>query len=112
MGPLVYCLATQAHGQFNSNCQTKFPQNCVLSIVNNFNLLWSIISKLSTMFDPSAMDLVHVLVSRVASDFGEIIWLQVDGRQMVSLVSVHGKGSLFNIYSLLNFPLVPVGFTR
>ena len=37
----------------------------------------------------------------------------VDGRQMVSLVSVHGRGSLFDIYiySLLHFSLVPVGFT-
>ena len=48
--------------------------------------------------------------------------LVVDGRQMVSLVSVHGRGSMFdiyiyiyiyiyNIYSLLHFSLVPVGFT-
>ena len=37
--------------------------------------------------------------------------LVVDGWQMVSLVSVHGKGSLFNMYSLLHFSLVPVGFT-
>ena len=37
--------------------------------------------------------------------------LVVDGRQMVSLVSVHGRGSLFDIYNLIHFPLVPVGFT-
>jgi hypothetical protein len=43
------------------------------------------------------MGLVHVLVSCVASDFGGII-LVVDGGQMVSLVSVHGRGSLFEIY--------------
>ena len=30
---------------------------------------------------------------------------------MVSLVTVHGRGSLFDIYSLLHFSLVPVGFT-
>ena len=39
--------------------------------------------------------------------------LVVDGRQMVSLVSVHGRGSLFDIYiySLLHFSLVRVRFT-
>ena len=37
--------------------------------------------------------------------------LVVNGRQMVSLVSVHGRGSLFDRYSLLHFSLVPVGFT-
>ena len=39
--------------------------------------------------------------------------LIVDGRQMVSLVSVHGRGSLFDVYilySLLHFSLVPVEF--
>ena len=30
---------------------------------------------------------------------------------MVSLVSVYGRGSLFDVYSLLHFSLVPVGFT-
>ena len=37
--------------------------------------------------------------------------LVIDGRQMVSLVSVHGRDSLFDIYSLLHVSLVPVGFT-
>jgi hypothetical protein len=39
--------------------------------------------------------------------------LVVDGRQMVSLVSVHGRGSLFEIYiySLLYVSLMPVGIT-
>ena len=37
--------------------------------------------------------------------------LIVDGRQMVSLVSVHGRGSLFYEYGLLHFSFVPVGFT-
>ena len=43
------------------------------------------------------MGLVHVLVSRVLAQ----IWqdnLVIDGRQMVSFVSVHGRGSLFDIY--------------
>ena len=31
--------------------------------------------------------------------------LVVDGRQMVSLVSVHGRVSLFDIYSLLHFEI-------
>ena len=35
----------------------------------------------------------------------------VDGRQMVSLISIHGKGSLSDVYGLLHFSLVPVGFT-
>ena len=35
----------------------------------------------------------------------------VDGRQMVFLNSVHGRGSLFDLYGLLHFSLVPVGFT-
>ena len=34
-----------------------------------------------------------------------------DGRQMVSLISVHGRGSLSDVYGLLHFSLVPVGFT-
>ena len=37
--------------------------------------------------------------------------LVVDDRQMVSLVTVHGRGSLFDVNSLLHFSLVPVGFT-
>ena len=37
--------------------------------------------------------------------------MAVDGRQVVSLVSVHGRGSMFDVYGLLHFPLVPVGFT-
>ena len=37
--------------------------------------------------------------------------LVVDGRQMVSLISVHGRGSLSDVYGLLHFSLVPVGFT-
>ena len=38
--------------------------------------------------------------------------LVVNGRQMVSLVSVHGRGSLFDICRLLHFSLVPaVGLT-
>ena len=37
--------------------------------------------------------------------------LVVDGRQMVFLVSVHGRGSLFDMYCLVHFSLVPVGFT-
>ena len=37
--------------------------------------------------------------------------LIVDGRQMVSLISVHGRGSLSDVYGLLHFSLVPVGFT-
>ena len=48
-------------------------------------------------------------VTCFASDFGRI--LVVVGRQMVSLVSVHGRSSLFDICSLLHFSLVPVGFT-
>ena len=36
--------------------------------------------------------------------------LVVVGRQMVSLVSVHRRGSLFDVYGLLHFSLVPVGF--
>ena len=35
----------------------------------------------------------------------------VDGRQMVSLISVHGRSSLSDVYGLLHFSLVPVGFT-
>ena len=34
----------------------------------------------------------------------------VYSRQMVSLVSVHARGSLFDVYGLLHFSLVPVGF--
>ena len=30
---------------------------------------------------------------------------------MVSLISVHGRGSLSDVYGLLHFSLVPVGFT-
>ena len=37
--------------------------------------------------------------------------LIVDGRQMVSLISVHGRGSLSDVYGLLHFSLVPGGFT-
>ena len=37
--------------------------------------------------------------------------LIVDGRQMVFLISVHGRGSLSDVYGLLHFSLVPVGFT-
>ena len=37
--------------------------------------------------------------------------LVVDGRQMVSLISVHGRGSLSDVYGLLHFSLVPVGYT-
>jgi len=37
--------------------------------------------------------------------------LIVDGRQVVSLISVHGRGSLSDVYGLLHFSLVPVGFT-
>ena len=36
--------------------------------------------------------------------------LVVDGRQMVTLVSVHGMGSLFDVYSLVHVLLVPVRF--
>ena len=36
--------------------------------------------------------------------------LIVDGRQMVSLISVHGRGSLSDVYGLLHFSLVSVGF--
>ena len=36
--------------------------------------------------------------------------LVVDGKQMVSVISVHGRGSLFDVYSLLHFSLLPVGF--
>ena len=35
----------------------------------------------------------------------------VDGREMVFLVSVHGRGSLSDVYVLLHFSLAPVGFT-
>ena len=35
----------------------------------------------------------------------------VNGRQVVSLISVHGRGSLSDVYGLLHFSLVPVGFT-
>ena len=38
--------------------------------------------------------------------------LVVCGGQVVSLVFVHGRGSPFDTYSLLNFSLVQVGFTR
>ena len=53
------------------------------------------------------------------SHTGVVCWLRfrrdnlvVDDRQMVSLVSVYGRGSLFDIYiySLLHFSLVTVGF--
>ena len=30
---------------------------------------------------------------------------------MVSLISVHGRGSLSDVYGLLHLSLVPVGFT-
>ena len=55
---------------------------------------------------------VDILVSRVWLRFRQDN-LVVDGRQMVSLVSVHGRGALFDIYiySLLHFSLVPFGFT-
>ena len=36
--------------------------------------------------------------------------MTIDGRQMVSLISVHGRGSLSEEYGLLHFSLVPVGF--
>ena len=58
-------------------------------------------------FDTSATDLVHVLVSRVFRRDNLI----VDGRQIVSVASVHGRGSLSDVYGLLHFSLVPVGFT-
>ena len=38
--------------------------------------------------------------------------LIVDGRQMVSLIYIHGRGSLSDVYSVLHFSLVPVGFTE
>ena len=82
-----------------------------LFIVNMLNLLWSILSNWARRFGLSATDLVHVLVSRVLPQISAAN-LVVDGRQMVSLVSVRGRGSLFNIYSLLNFPIVSVGFTH
>ena len=36
--------------------------------------------------------------------------LIVDGRQVVSLISVHGRSSLSDVYGLIHFSLVPVGF--
>ena len=36
-----------------------------------------------------------------------VCWL----RHVVSLVSVHGQGSLFDVYGLLHFPLAPVRFS-
>ena len=69
-------------------------------------------SKRVRRFDPSSTGLDHVLVSRVLKCLrfrrDDLI---ADGRQMVSLISVHGRGSLSDVYGLLHFSLVPVGFT-
>ena len=35
----------------------------------------------------------------------------VDGRQVAFLISVHGRGSLSDVYGLLHLSLVSVGFT-
>jgi len=61
-------------------------------------------------FEPLSTGLVHILVSPMlpqisAGKFG-CRW-QADGIRG----PVHGRGSLFDIYSLLHFFLVPVGFT-
>ena len=63
-------------------------------------------SKRVRRFEPPATDLVHVCCHRFRRDN-----LVVDGRQMVSLIFVHGRGSLSDVYGLLHFSLVPVGFT-
>ena len=74
-------------------------------------LLWSIICR--SEYDVSTRHLralitywCHVCCLRLRRDD-----LIVDGRQMVSLISVHGRGSLSDVYGLLHFSLVPVGFT-
>ena len=35
----------------------------------------------------------------------------IDGRQVASLISVHDRGSLSDVYGLIHLSLVPVGFT-
>ena len=84
------------------------PRVVYCSIIN---LLWSFIVK--GEYDVSNRHLrvlftywCHVCCLRFRRDN-----LVVDGRQMVSLVSVHGRGSLFDVYSLFHFSLAPVGFT-
>ena len=60
------------------------------------------------------VDEYDVLTRWPCSRTGVRFWqdnLVVDGRQMVSLISVHGRGSLFEVYGLLHFSHVPVGFT-
>ena len=61
-------------------------------------------------FNPSATDLVHVLVACVLPHISGCN-LIVDGRQVVSLISVHGRGSLSDAYGLIHSSLVQVGFT-
>ena len=74
-------------------------------------LLWSIFCR--SEYDVSTRRLralitywCHVCCLRFRRDD-----LIVDGRQMVSLISVHGRGSLSDVYGLINLSLVPVGFT-
>ena len=74
-------------------------------------LLWSFICR--SEYDVSTRHLralitywCHVCCLRFWRDD-----LIVDDRQMVSLISVHGRGSLSDVYGLLHFSLVPVGFT-
>ena len=49
------------------------------------------------------MNLVHVIWLRFRAD-----GLAVDSRQVVSLFCVHGRGSLFNVNSLIHFSVMPV----
>ena len=81
------------------------PRMVYLSMIY---LLWSIICR--NEYNVSTRHLralitywCHVCCLRFRRDN-----LIVDGRQMVSLISVDGRGSLSDVYGLLHFSLVPV----
>ena len=80
------------------NGQSELFLKTTFKIVVSVNLLWNLIvddeydvltSHLRALFTY----LCHMCCLRFRRDN-----LVVDGRQMVSLVSVHGRGSLFEIY--------------
>ena len=57
-------------------------------------------------------------LSRIMENYSQVylnmiylLWSFICRSEMVSLISVHGRGSLSNVYGLLQFFFLPVGFT-
>ena len=76
------------------------PRMVYCSVIN---LLWSLMSKMSTTFRPVSYGPCSLTGVTCCLRFRRDN-LIVDGRQMVSMISIHGRGPLSDVYALL--PLI------